>query len=97
MFETVYGATIRSFLTDGRDMAGADRPGALLLPIYVKPPAPDQEQLRLLVISSPSWVRETIHDLHGRGFANVKDWSRLQPGANPGEVVSILTRLRSRR
>jgi len=34
--------------------------------------------------------------LHGRGFANVKDWSSLQPGANPGEVVSILTRRRSR-
>jgi len=32
-------------------------------------------------------VRETIHDLHGRGFANADDWSSLQPGANPGKVV----------
>jgi len=97
MFEIVYGATTRNFLTDGREMEGADRSGTLLLPIYVTPPAPDQEQLRLLVISSPTWVRETIHDLHGRGFANATEWSSLQPGANPGEVVSILTRRRSRR
>ncbi len=94
MFEMVDVSIARSFLTDG---GGGVRPVPLLLPVSVRPLAPDQEQLRVLLISSPDWVRETIHDLHGRGFANVKDWSRLQPGANPGEVVSILTRRRSRR
>ena len=41
-------------------------------------------------------VRETIHDLHERGFADPNDWSSLLPGANPGEFVSILTRRRQR-
>ena len=95
--ETVYRPIVHSFLTDGAGVDDAEHPRSLLLPLYVTAPAPDQEQLRLLIISSPGWVRETIHDLHGRGFANANDWSSLQPGANPGEVVSILTRRRSRR
>ncbi len=94
MFEMVDVSIARSFLTDGE---GGVRPVPLLLPVSVRPLAPDQEQLRVLLISSPGWVRETIHDLHGRGFANANDWSSLQPGANPGEVVSILTQRRSRR
>ncbi len=94
MIEIVDALTARSFLTGSEDKI---RPQPLILPLYVMPIAPEQEQLRILLISSPGWVRDTIHDLHGRGFANVKGWSRLQPGANPGEVVSILTRWRSRR
>ncbi len=94
MVEMFNAPSVRSFLTGSEDEIRAQ---PLILPLYVMPPAPDQEHLRILLISSPGWVRETIHDLHGRGFANVKDWSRLQPGANPGEVVSILTRRRSRR
>ena len=93
MFEMVDVSIARSFLTDGE---GGVRVVPLLLPVSVRPLAPDQEQLRVLLISSPGWVRETIHDLHQRGFANANDWSSLQPGANPGEVVSILTRRRSR-
>ena len=86
--------TARTFLTDS---AGDEiRPLPLILPLYVNPLAPGQEQMRVLLISSPTWVRETIHDLHARGFANAKDWSSLLPGANPGEVVSILTRRRQR-
>ena len=91
MFDT---PSVRSFLTGSE---GETRPLPLILPLYAMPLPPGQEQLRILLISSAGWVRETIHDLHGRGFANVKDWSSLQPGANPGEVVSILTRRRSRR
>ncbi len=97
MFEMFHAATTRNFLTDGSDTGGTDRPLPLLLPLYTNPLAPDQEQQRILVISNPSWVRETIHDLHRRGFANAKDWSSLLPAANPGEVMSILTRRRSRR
>ena len=94
MAEMFNAPSVRSFLTGSEDEIRAQ---PLVLPLYVMPIAPDQEQLRILLISSPGWVRETIHDLHGRGFANVKDWSSLQPGANPGKVVSILTRRRSRR
>lgn len=78
-------------LSDGGDRPPLDQPLPLILPLYANPLASGQEQVRLLLISSPSWVRETIHDLHARGFANTNDWSNLLPGANPGEVVSILT------
>ena len=95
MIEMFAAPIARSFLTDS-DGEGEDeiRPLPLILPLYVNPLAPGQEQMRVLLISSPTWVRETIHDLHARGFANAKDWSSLLPGANPGEVVSILTRRR---
>jgi hypothetical protein len=97
MFEMLDRPIARTFLIDGRDMDDADRPLPWLLPLYYTPLAPGQEQQRILIISSPTWVRETIHDLHARRFANVNDWSSLLPGANPGEVVSILTRRRQRR
>jgi NAD(P)H-flavin reductase len=87
----------RSFLTDGTGIDDPDKTQPLLLPLYVTPLAPEQEQQRILIISSPIWVRETIHELYARGFANPNDWSRPMPGANPGEVVSILTRRRQRR
>ncbi len=61
MFEMFNDATTRSFLVDGE---GNMRPQPLILPLFVNLPAPDQEQLRILLISSPGWVRETIHDLH---------------------------------
>ena len=87
----------RSFLTDGEsENEGEIRPLPLILPLYFRPLAPGQEQMRILLISSSTWVTETIHDLHGRGFANTKDWSSKLPDANPGEVVSILTRRRQR-
>ncbi len=101
-------STARSFLTDGEGGVGLpvqstyrcplaeNYPQSIVLPIDVNPLAPEQEQLRILLISSPSWVRETIHDLHRCGFANASNWSSLQPGTNPDEVVSILTRRRQR-
>jgi hypothetical protein len=104
MFEMLHSPIARSrpsqfahsFLTDGSGMDEPDRPLPLILPLYVNPLAPNQEQMRVLLISSPTWVTDTIYDLHARGFANVKDWSSLIPGANPGEVMSILTRRRQR-
>ena len=97
MLEMVNAPSARSFLTDAETSeGGADRPSPLILPLYLHPPAPGQEQMRILLISSPTWVEATIHDLHARGFADTNAWSRLVPGANPGEVVSILTRRRQR-
>ena len=99
MVELFDASTARSFLTDSflTDSQGGElRPLPLILPLHITPLAPEQEQLRVLLISSRSWVRETIHDLHARGFADPNDWSSLLPGANPGEFVSILTRRRQR-
>jgi hypothetical protein len=98
MIEMFTAPVARSFLIDGESSEGGaeDRPSPLILPLYYHPLAPGQEQMRVLLISSPTWVKETIHDLHARGFADTNDWSSLVPGANPGEVVSILTRRRQR-
>ena len=100
MIEMFNSPIARSFLTDSDgndgDDGGVDRPSPLILPLYFHPLAPGQEQMRILLISSPTWVTETIHDLHARGFADTNDWSSKLPGANPDEVVSILTRRRRR-
>ena len=103
MIEMFNSPIARSFLTDSDgdvggegDGSSVDRPSPLILPLYFHPLAPGQEQMRILLISSPTWVKETIHDLHARGFADTNDWSSKLPGANPGEVVSILTRRRRR-
>ena len=97
MIEMTGAPIARSFLTDAETSeCGADRPSPLILPLYFHPLAPGQEQMRILLISSPTWVEATVHDLHARGFADTNAWSRLVPGANPGEVVSILTRRRQR-
>jgi hypothetical protein len=95
MLQPFDASTTRSFLINS-DSADDVQPQPIILPFYCNPLAPGQEQLRILLISSPTWVEETIHDLHARGFANTTDWSSLLPGANPGEVVSILTRRRRR-
>ena len=100
MIEMFDAPIARSFLTDGENENEDEdeiRPLPLILPLYFNPLSPGQEQMRILLISSPNWVRETIHELHSRGFANANDWSSLLPGANPSEVVSILTRRRRRR
>lgn len=56
-----------------------------------EPPDPHQQCLRMLLIGPPSWVSETILDLHSRGFANATGWSNLLPTPNPGEAMSIHT------
>ena len=98
MLEMFDPPSARSFLSDGASSEGGaeDRPSPIILPLYFHPLAPGQEQMRILLISSPTWVKETIHDLHARGFADTNDWSSLLPGANLDEVVSILTRRRKR-
>ena len=97
MLEMVNAPIARSFLTDSESADETEiRPSPLILPLYYRPLAPGQEQMRVLLISSPTWVEATIHDLHARGFSDTNDWSLLVPGANPGEVVSILTRRRQR-
>ncbi len=57
-------------------------------------PTPHREQLAVLLIGSPEGVRENIHELHQRGYAEAGDWSGLLPAPNPGEVMSVLIRYR---
>ncbi len=63
MLEMLAAPIARSFLTDGEnENEGEIRPSPLILPLYFHPLAPGQEQLQILLISSPTWVKETIHD-----------------------------------
>lgn len=55
----------------------------------------DRSKVTILIISSPEGVRENIHELHQRGYAEASLWSGLLPSSNPGEVMSILVRHRS--
>lgn len=52
----------------------------------------EPDRLRVLLIGSRHSVISTIHTLHVLGFAEVGQWSPLQPGPQPGTVISILTR-----
>ena len=56
--------------------------------------SPQREKVTVLIISSPEGVRENIHDLHQKGYADAGLWSGLLPTPNPGEVMSILVRYR---
>ncbi|MBE9188261.1 hypothetical protein IQ270_27385 [Microcoleus sp. LEGE 07076] len=54
--------------------------------------ASEQEIVCVTVTGSPKGVRETILTLYRLGFAEVGDWSPLQPAANPKQVMSVLIR-----
>ncbi|MCC5646437.1 hypothetical protein LC607_26680 [Nostoc sp. CHAB 5824] len=54
--------------------------------------ASNREPIKHLLIGSPKAVTTTIHYLQVIGYASVGDWSQLLPTANPGEVMSILSR-----
>ena len=54
--------------------------------------ASQQDVLCVTVTGSPKGVRETILTLYRLGFAEVGDWSPLQPAANPKQVMSVLIR-----
>jgi hypothetical protein len=49
---------------------------------------------KMILVGAPDWVSGTIARLHSAGIAHVRDWSRLVPTQNPGEVMSLLQRLR---
>lgn len=52
----------------------------------------NREFIKHLLIGSPKAVKSTIHNLQVLGYAEVRAWSPLLPTANPGEVMSILSR-----
>ena len=56
-----------------------------------KPP-PERERLKMILVSTPKVVNSTIRHLYTLGFAEVTEWSPLQPTPKPGEVMSVLSR-----
>lgn len=55
-------------------------------------PRPKREHIKMIVIGSPKAVNSVIHTQYLLGFANVTDWTPLQPTSNPDEVMSVLRR-----
>lgn len=53
---------------------------------------PNRVPLKILVISSPKGVTSTIHTFYRLGYAQISEWSKLQPTQTPGEVMSVLSR-----
>lgn len=53
---------------------------------------PSREPVKVVIFGSKTGVNSTILTLYKLGFAQVNEWSPLLPTANPGEVMSILTR-----
>lgn len=49
---------------------------------------------RMILISTPQWVKGVIYRLHSLGFAEMSEWSRLTPTRNPKEMISMLQRPR---
>ncbi|MEW6499031.1 MAG: hypothetical protein AB1589_42070 [Cyanobacteriota bacterium] len=62
-------------------------------PLPTNPPTePSPERLKMILVSSPRVVNSTIRTLYTLGFAEVTEWSPLQPTPNPNEVMSVLSR-----
>jgi hypothetical protein len=76
----------KSFLAD------ATQPSSIRFSVDVSLPSnSSRESVRLMAIGSRRGVLTLIHTLHNLGFAEAGAWSKLLPGQNPGEVMSILT------
>ena len=56
------------------------------------PTEPPAERLKMILVSSPRVVNSTIRTLYTLGFAEVNEWSPLQPTPKPNEVMSVLSR-----
>jgi len=46
----------------------------------------------IIVIGAPTWVRKIIHLMHVARITEVRDWSRLTPIRNSGQVISLIQR-----
>lgn len=56
----------------------------------------EQEISQVTVTSSRDGVIQIIRTLYRLGFAEIGDWSPLQRGAKPGEMVSVSIRRHKR-
>jgi hypothetical protein len=50
------------------------------------------EQVRHLLLGTPSGIQITIGQLHQLGYADPNDWSRPLPTGRPNEMMAILTK-----
>ncbi|MEL7038826.1 MAG: peptide ABC transporter substrate-binding protein [Cyanobacteria bacterium J06592_8] len=55
-------------------------------------PTEEREYIKVVLMGSPKAVQQTIRVLYLRGFAQVWEWSPLQPTQKAGEVMSLLKR-----
>jgi hypothetical protein len=70
----------------------SETPAVPVSPSASPEPTSNREFVKILIIGSPKGVNNIIHTLYRLKFAEVTQWSSLQPTANPDEVVSILRR-----
>ena len=70
----------------------SETPAVPVSPSASPEPTSSREPVKILLIGSPKGVNNIIQTLYRLRFAEVREWSPLQPTANPGEVVSILKR-----
>jgi len=70
----------------------SETPAVSVSPSASPEPTSNRESVKILIIGSPKGVNNIIHTLYRLKFAEVTQWSSLQPTANPDEVVSILRR-----
>ena len=57
------------------------------------PQAPEWDSVEIIVIGSSRGVNNVIRTQYRLGFAEVTDWSPLQPAQNrPGKVMSVLVK-----
>lgn len=52
----------------------------------------DREPVTITVVGSCSGVTNIIHRLYALGFAQVYEWSRLQPAPHTNKLISVLTK-----
>jgi hypothetical protein len=53
-------------------------------------PQPKRERIKMIVIGSPQAVNSVIRKQYVLGFADVTEWSPLQPTSKLNEVMSVL-------
>lgn len=85
----------RGLIETGTAMGSGTAERARLVPPGLEPlPVREdgREVVKVLVIGSPRAVENTIRVLYLRGFAELYEWSPMQPTQNPGEVMSLLRR-----
>ncbi|NEP49165.1 MAG: hypothetical protein F6K65_10200 [Moorea sp. SIO3C2] len=57
------------------------------------PEESNQKKQRIKYIKgSPEGVTKTIYSLNALGYAELSDWSPLQPTGIPGQVISFATK-----
>ena len=58
----------------------------------ISAPYNEREPVKILIIGSREGVTKIMHTFYRLGFAEISEWSPLQPTKNPGEVMTILVR-----